>query len=378
MKKLLATAAVCGLVVASAPAYAGIDLDIGGYMKGYLGFTDQDNDTAVAGEARELDIIRNTEIHFTGETTLDNGLTVGLHAEIEADGNNQETTTFEESYAYFSSAWGRVNFGAEDGASYLLQVAAPSADSNVDGIRQLINPVNYTATAGTGLAIAGGYDYEQNLTGYDDKITYLSPIVNGFQLGLSYTPDVDDASDSAAENEDDVNNALGSAYETSVRYEGSFENVGFTVGAGYTLIELENDTDAINNEDDRQAWNVGLDLDIGPFGIGAAYTEDNFADNVSNSTDDEEETYVVGVDYTTGPFKLGASYLNQDNSGDVAGSTGAGIETERYTGGVVYTYGPGMTFRGSVSYIEHSNVAGLTTGTSVEATSVLLGTNIKF
>ena len=48
----------------------------------------------------------------------------------------------EESYAYFSGAWGRVNFGKEDGANYLLQVATPSADENFDGLRQYINPQN--------------------------------------------------------------------------------------------------------------------------------------------------------------------------------------------------------------------------------------------
>jgi outer membrane protein OmpU len=77
---------------------------------------------------------------------------------------------------------------------------------------------------------------------------------------------------------------------------------------------------------------------------------------------------------------LGASYLTQDGTLGVAGNTGTdGIETERYTGGVVYTYGPGMTFRGSISHVEHDNVADLTgNNDSIDATSVLLGTQINF
>lgn len=384
MKKLLATAAVCGLVVASAPAHADIDLSTGGFMKGYLALTDQDDDSGVAGDARELNILRATELHFTGETTLDNGLTVGFHTEAQAD--NGDAFAIEESYAYFSSGWGRVNFGAEDGAAYLLQVAAPSADSNVDGIRTYINPVNYTA-AGAGSDLftqasvntGAGFDYDQDQTAFADKITYLSPILNGFQVGLSYVPDAADVSDESARDEDDVNNLFGAAYEAAVRYEGSFDNVGFIVGAGYTHIDLEADTDAINNEDDRTAWNVGLDLDIGPFGVGAVYTEDNYADAAAGSQDDEE-TFIVGVDYTTGPFKLGASYYDQENTLGLAGLGGAGngVDTQRYVGGVTYTYGPGMSFRGSVSYIEHENVAGLTTGSEIEATSFLVGTDIKF
>ena len=133
MKKLLLSSAAVAMGLAfAAPAQAqGVTLDLGGHMKGYVGYVDQD--TNAGTENRELDIFRETEIHFTGETTLDNGLTVGFHAEADADG--ADGFNLDESYAYFSGSWGRVNFGEEDGAAYLLQVAAPSADSNIDGLR---------------------------------------------------------------------------------------------------------------------------------------------------------------------------------------------------------------------------------------------------
>ena len=144
--------------------------------------------------------------------------------------------------------------------------------------------------------------------------------------------------------------------------------------------------------DDRTSWNVGLDLDIGPFGIGAMYMEDDYVEiasavtaGVATDTLSEEETWVVGVDYTTGPFKLGASYMDVENTSGIAGfsatSTAAGIDSQRYTGGVTYTYGPGMTFRGSISHVEHENVrleAASTAATDVEATTFTLGTQINF
>ena len=390
MKKLLATAAVCGLMMAAAPANAEVDLGIGGFFKGYGAYVDQDDDSTVAGEARDVDMIRHTEVHFSGETTLDNGLTVGIHIETEADGD--DAFDVEESYAYFSGGWGRVNAGAEDGAQYLLQVEAPSADSNVDGLRQYVQPVNYTAAvAGAATLddsiIASGLDYEANATGYADKLTYLSPVFSGFQLGMSYTPDTVDnggnGNDFEGVRTDDVANAFGAAYEGGVRYEGQMDNVGITLGAGYTQIDLEQNTNTAGNpSDDRSVWNVGADLNIGPVGIGASYSQDDYGDvrNAGNTDDREsEDTLVVGVDYTVGAFKLGASYLNQEGTLNVAGASGNdGVETDRYTGGVVYTYGPGMTFRGSVSYVEHDNVAGLTSGTELDATSVLLGTQINF
>src|ERR1035437_7162153 len=144
MKKLLmcSAAVALGLAVAAPAKADGIELDLAGHFKGYVTWINQD--TEVGTSERHLDILRETEIHFTGETTLDNGLTVGVHHEADIDsqynGNgNADFFATEESYAYFSGAWGRVNFGKEDGANYLLQAAAPSADENYDGLRQYIN-----------------------------------------------------------------------------------------------------------------------------------------------------------------------------------------------------------------------------------------------
>ena len=381
MKKLLTSAAVCGLVLAASPAHAQVSLDIGGYFKGYGFYTDQDDNSAA--EDREFDIIRNTEVHLTGETTLDNGLTVGIHFEMEADASGPDDSfDVQESYAYFSGGWGRVNFGAEDGAAYLLQVSAPSADSNIDGIRQYVNPVNYNVLTGGIITVGavnglGGIDYDQDPTGYSDKLTYLSPILNGFQFGLSYTPDIGDASDEDSQNLDDVADSQGEAYEAAVRYEGMFSNVGVTLGAGYSHVELEEENAVLalgDFTDDQTAWNVGADFDIGPFGLGVSYSEDDSGEiaDGAGGTFGEEEVLVVGVDYTTGPFKLGASYYDSELD---LGTGARELETDRYTGGVVYTYGPGMTFRGSISYIEHENVGALG---DLEATSILLGTQINF
>ncbi len=398
MKKLLlSSAAVCGLAMAATPAFAQVELDVGGYFKGYGAYVDQDESADInagvagvqTGEVNDFDMIRDTEIHFTGETTLDNGLTVGAHFEFDADGGDGMAT--DESYAYFTGNWGRVNIGDEDGATYLLQVAAPSADENIDGIRQFVQPVNYgrevnaaTLTAlGLGTTPAISFDYDHDITGKSSKITYMTPIFNGFQAGASFTPDTDGfADDLEGIGFDDVDDTFGRTYEASARYEGQFDMLGFILGAGYSHAELENSVvpfAASNPTDDRNAWNVGLDLNIGAFGIGAAYMEDDMGElaqvaAVSPATNDEEETFVLGVDYTTGPFKLGASYFNQENT---AGA--AGLESDRYSGGVTYTYGPGMTFRGSVGYIEHeAETAIFGADDETEATYVLLGTQINF
>ena len=374
MKKLLiGTAAVALGLSLAAPAKAeGVKLDVAGHFKGYAVWNDQD--TTAGTDVRELDILRETEIHFTGETTLDNGLTVGAHVETDLDqsstdssGDTSQGIDTDEAYAYFSGAWGRVNFGEEDGAAYLLQVAAPSADSNVDGIRSYVNPVAMDQL-GVGFATGGvEVDYDQEISAKESKVTYITPVFSGFQAGLSYTPEVDstvqDTNGPSLDNQDDN---YGDVIDVALRYEGMFEEVGFAFGFGYTAADLE--ANGGTATDDRKAWNAGLDLDFGPIGAGIVYKEDDREDLGAAAND--EEIWVLGVDYTTGPYKLGASYFNADNFNGVADD-----EVERYAAGVTYTYGPGMTFRGSLNFLEAED--GSTTA-DADATTLLLGTQINF
>ncbi|GEM_PF-308707 len=478
MKKLLlgtAAVALAATFVAS-PANAQVKLDVGGYAKLYGTWLDQDEigddpDTAAVNESvdiRALDFARDTEIHFTGETTLDNGLTVGFHTETHADASDAagggNTFNVEESYAYFSGAWGRVNFGAEDGATYLLQVAAPSADTNYDGLRQWVNPIrpgsltnpgayaagatpqdNVTLTdifgggAGSAFGAAGGggivtdngafggtandvrfgpnagvigalgarLDYDHAVSGYENKLTYMTPVFNGFQGGVSWTPELGSLVGTGivgpGNNFDDTIGDYGTVWEVAARYEGQWDQLGVAIGGGWSHAELEQavavtvaapcanslfftdvdgggaaDCDAgegFGNRDDREAWNVGVDLDWRAFGLGAGYTED---DNGVSGDALETETWFIGGDYTTGPFKIGVSYLNQDQA-----FASAEVEQDRWTGGVIYTYGPGMTFRGSVSFTDYEEDIGTRTATTgasgdADATSLLLGTQIDF
>lgn len=406
MKKLLLTSAVVGGLVAAAasPAMAEVQLGLGGHMKGYIVYNHQDE--AAGADTKDFDILRETEIHFTGETTLDNGLTVGYHAETFAD--EGQSLGVNESYAYFAGNWGRVNFGGEDGAAFLLQVAAPAADSNIDGIRQYINPVNISTLGGaapggvltartaallgrhatpngqtTTLTTGGGavdfanggkLDYAQDVTGDADKVTYITPVFYGFQAGVSYTPSVSLASRTYGVSADSTafgGPAFDNAIEGAVRYEGQFQAARITLGAGYLHADDNSGAALLGGvaaTDDRQAWNAGANVGYGPFNLGGAYKHDNNGLAGDNAT----KTWVVGADYTTGPFVIGASYFDQKD--EFAGTSD--LTSKREAVGVGYTYGPGMSFRGSVQHVKFDNVTAA--GTDSDATSVLLGTQIGF
>ena len=365
MKKVLLTGAAL-VAMATSPAMAeGLDLDLAGHFKGYGVYND--NDEAAGVDLNDTAIRKETEIHFTGETTLDSGLTVGIHTEFNVDRSSGTDNLYtggngltEEAYMYLSGGWGRINLGEEDGAAYLLQVAAPSADSNIDGLRQYITTYNATGTAGAVNTVID-YDHVSPGSNYNNKLTYMTPVFNGFQMGASYIPSISDDGNGVAAI-DDTNQAgdYEDGYEVAARYEGAFEGVGMAFGAGWGQYNAETNAGAVS--DDAETWNAGLDLDFAGFGLGVAYLEQS---TESAGTDTDVDTLVVGTDYQLGAYKLGASWLNQDSD-----AAGAG-EVDRYTGGVSYAYGPGMSFRGSVSYIDGDD-------TAADSTQVLLGTQVNF
>jgi predicted porin len=364
MKKILmSTAAIAGLAfVVAAPARAdepALQLGLGGYISSYAVYTDQDEAAGV--ELRNFDLRKDTEVHLNGEVALDNGITAGAHMELLNDRFDDGTT--EESYLYLSSSWGRINMGEEDGIAYLLQVGAPSADDKIDGIRPDIG----TFTAANG----GTLDYAHDDFGYTNKLTYITPVFNGFQAGVSYTPspsegDLDALAASAVANT--VGADLENAWEVAARYEGSFDAIDLALGAGYSHASQEVEA---ATEDDLETWNVGANIGWGAFGLGAAYLTTNNATG-GTAADNDSDTWVAGADYTTGPYKLGLSYLNMQNE-NAANDT----EVDRWTAGVIYEWGPGMTFRGAVQWQDAENIGGVATADG-DGTQVTLGTQLEF
>jgi predicted porin len=415
MKKvLLAGTAIVGAAFVASPAHAdGLKLDLGGYFRGYAVYAE--NDEPAGTSLQKFDFKKDTEVSFGGETTTDSGLTVGVHSELKMGGTDNTVNSIatgapvtaafatapgiaysgmnasasnsqtDEAYAYFSGGWGRVNFGQEDGAAYLLQVAAPSADSNVDGLR-----VSVQSFDGALWITAGGSRTKIQLDtlGYDnadfrqvDRITYLTPKFNGFQAGLSYAPKAVTAgwNFSSASALSDLGSATSADYENlwelSARWDGEFQGFGISLGGGYADAgtQKDNTTATAMGSDDMQTWNGGLNVAFQGFSLGVAYKNTN----TSVKTSGDVITWVVGGGWDNGPYHVGASWLNQniDNNAWGLGLTD-NVKLNRYTVGGGYTFGPGMTFRGAVAMLDVNN------GTDAKAEpnqyQVTVGTDINF
>jgi len=425
MKKLLlVSTAIAGVALLSAPASAAVKLDLGGYFRGYGVYADNDETVST----RKYDLRRDTEVHVSGETTLDNGLTVGFHTEQALGG----ATMTDEAYAYFSGGWGRVNVGSEDGAAYLLQVAAPSADSNVDGLRNYIQAMNPTSDT-VGIFAAGAlglpsstqvdYDLVSDATGAHntDRLTYLTPKFSGFQAGVSYATETGQnavGNNLQPMNTDEDDGDYEHVWDLAARWDGEFQGFGIGAGAGwgrsalehYTLVALGASPVAAGSvvtNDDITQWDAGLNVSYMGFSLGGAYlradsgqsgvidTGGGVVSDARVQMDTDKITWVAGLGYDNGPYHLGGSYLRtkfeRDGAGDTTlaqgGYSAVDAHITRYTVGGGYTFGPGMTFRGAVAWGEYQNETANATGASSgsfdtasqnDFKQVTLGTDIQF
>src|SRR5690349_3606138 len=137
MKKLLlgSTAlAVGGLVAAPAMAADPIKMGVGGYYQFYALAGSMEGTYATNGTSAQfkgIQFIQEGEIHFIGQTKLDNGTSVGVRVELE--GWNPPTNSLgqnrqiDEAYLFAFGDWGRVEFGSKDDAAYIMYYGAPSA-----------------------------------------------------------------------------------------------------------------------------------------------------------------------------------------------------------------------------------------------------------
>lgn len=425
MKKiLLAGTAIVGAAVLASPAQADLKIDLGGHFRGYAVFNDQD-ETSVAGpgtpgdELRNFEFKRDMEVHFSGETTTDSGLTVGVHAELDLGNESQngaavvgnpaqngtgtyspflgtfnDASNLDEAYIYFSGGWGRVNFGSEDGAAYLLQVAAPSADSNVDGMRVYVQALNADVwddgVANNSILGTNGLDFNVRL-GYDnaffrdtDRLTYLTPKWNGFQAGVSYAPEagqgnVDGAFEGASLSDNSTD--FEDLWEVAARWDGEFEGFGISAGVGYANASPTGAPGAnAFASDDFQSWDAGLNVSFNDFSVGAAYLNAETGVQDTGANNSEIETWTIGAAWDNGPYHLGATWYNTEIGGNVyglgIGAAGTEIEIDRWTVGGGYTYGPGMTFRGSVGFGDVDSITGGAADT--DFLQVAIGTDVNF
>jgi predicted porin len=364
-----------GFVAAPALAEDGIHLTVGGYFKeAFMAVADdndiRDSDESLTGTLQDPGFDRNTdgffndaEVDFTGTTTLDNGLEVGAHIEVEGETQGH---MIDEAYVWFAGGFGEVRIGSDDEALHKACVIPPGGSSNFSAF----SPNQWGANTGGVMSFIGGIEDNSICRGVDDntdaqKIIYTSPVFAGFQLTASYTPNGGDEGhdDGVGPHVGMPGNSLGeSRHNTSVAinygYDGSNWGLRSSLGASFEGHVEQGQTPGQSFRQDRQDfYQAGISVYFGNFavGIGGEYFHDLLDANAADIEIIDADSWVAGIgaSYSYDAWIFGLQYAHRENDSDVE-IEGLGVDADAKLDRVVvtttYLLGPGMNLDAELGY----------------------------
>ncbi|WP_417827388.1 porin [Thalassospira sp.] len=336
MKKILfASSALVAIAAAgSAQASEPIKLSVGGFMNQWIGVADEDN---TGSDGRNNAFQSNTEIHFKGSTTLDNGIEVGAVVELEGETSSDQ---IDEQYLYVNGNFGRLEVGKNDSAADSMQIVAPA-----------VGPVG--VNDGDLSLWVDSYLIDTSTTSGDqNRATYYTPNLNGFRLGVSFADDsgrngsfdttVDGSSIGGYHS--DTSGDGDNIVSVGAEYTGDFDGVSFGVSA------------IGENRGEGNVYGGGFNVGVANFTFGGSYshTEDDYgiSDRGTPAVSDTDQ-FDIGVSYAMDAAAVSLTYGYADyGNADTDGSlTGAG-ELNTVDLGLAYTLGAGVAWKSSIFWFD--------------------------
>jgi len=351
MKRLLigSTAIVCaGMLMASGAVQAKkakrISLSLSGYSEAWLGYAHDGNEDATgAGDRTNFDIQIDSEIRFKGKTTLDNGIKIGVAFEASTD--TGDNFSVDETMIYLSGSFGRVNLGAEDGASDRMQFGADKVGEigyNSSGIGKWVaTPDGHAATTAHALDLG---------TGDIIKITYFTPRIEGLQVGVSYAPEESSSANLRELKTGQDNDVV----YLGVNYVKKLGGANVALAFGY----MTKDTQQGNLRPNEDGFSLGARIKTGGFTVGAAYLEEN-NEQLAGTDDDSFQTWDIAVNYKTGKNTIGIGYLHSEAPGSK--SVTGDDETDLYAVEYARSIGPGVSLKASLAKVDYEGENAVTT-----------------
>jgi outer membrane protein OmpU len=393
-----------GLTAGEATAASGLKLGITGFYRNAIGgsfgnsptssFVGPSGTTFGLGnfDRQAVSMRQEIRINFTGQTTLDNGITVGVLVGLngESVAKSGSTTQVNRAYADFSGKFGLIRVGEANGAlttdcvvdpgnvTSNFGVNSPNESFSDVGYAQARNPttgfVNVSNSPGGyfstfGVAPMGSIGTCYGIEGKGNKIQYYSPSFGGLTFGVSFTPTggsrragggLSYGTDVTAPGPGNAGNNI---LSVGVDYVHDFGGWNLTAGGGGEWAFTQY-TPAGGNTNNKPSWyQAGLQVGFGHFAIGASgayyvnYQHAGYASTTASSSDDG---WVVsgGGSYTIDAWSFGlqgeyGSY--QQSASKILGTSAPGVsaDNEKMWGisfNTAYALGPGISLEGQVAY----------------------------
>ncbi len=401
-KVLLGCTAVVAVGMIAAPhavrAEEKIKLGLGGYMEQWVGYTNQDD--VVGTDTNGLGQVSDTEVFFTGSTTLDNGLKIGVNIQLEGNTSGDQ---IDESYLTIGGDWGTIYLGDENSAQYKMQYMAPDRGigANSGDATAWASFSGVGGTTGMFRGAFGSTGVEAARANDVFRISYFSPRFSGFQFGASYSPAAQEDGGGSFDRDAGIHDG----FSFGANFVESFNGVDVAVSGGYgrwesasgtaaTAQTAGNITDraallaagmtwafinaaapndavaATGSPDEPEAWNVGLNVGFSGFTIGGSY-----AHSEADGTVGDMDGFDVGVAYDTGPWGVSLIWFHGERDG---GGAVLAAEQDTIMGSVAYAMGPGIKFVGTVGHTSIDDESAGGAGQDNSATYVVVGPKLSF
>ena len=313
-----------------------ISISVGG--NSHWGIAIVDNE-ANSDASDDVALSNDVELRFAGSTVLDSGIEVGVRIEIEGEESSDQG---DETYMYLEGSFGTIRVGNDDPASYQMGTAAPYATwfygiNTPYWVGSFSGPVN--SNWHSTFASAGQSD--------GASVMYFSPVINGFQFGLSYAPEAGSEARSGTASRSKGNDVVA----VGARYDGAFGDAGVTVASGYASRDVPEvmaaaavapspgdvGSAAVDAAPGRTVtdWSAGVVVSMSGVSVGGSYRS---TDNDDGS--DEVEQYDVGISYGEGPWTVSINY------GEMTQGSATDNGYARLLGN--YNLGPGINLAGAI------------------------------
>jgi hypothetical protein len=384
MKKLLigTTALVsimAGAAFADTPA-AGPNVKVGGVVEFQYGSRHQKQQyklpTSTANQ-KSMKFNNDARVFVKADAMADAGFKYGAVATLATTAQSRmdkDSNDMENTYVFLETNLGRLEAGSNYGAARTTRVDASSFARASGGIGgDWMNFVNLTAPTGdtsyylTSPGLLGDANYN-NAKESTRKVTFYTPRMSGFQVGLSYTPDTVNTGDG-------LNNSA--LYPRQVKnqmsgglsYSNQFDQVAINLSA---VGEMGTGTKTAleTTKHNLKGWEVGGSASVAGFTAGGSWGTSNKKFNTAPAlaaNNKNVKYWDAGVSYVNGPVGVSLGYFNSNYQNNKAKVWSLGLD---------YQLAPGM-----LPYVEATSFdlrSNNTTLTKNRGNVYLVGTQLRF
>ena len=351
MKKiLLASVGVFAASAFTAQAAEPVKLSISGDMIQYLGYADNDLDGYT-----NVDQQGDANIIFSGETRLDNGLTVGVVVDMNATQGEDSASAganknVKYAYGYLAGKYGKISLGQQQNVAALIHHSAPAfglGAQDGDWMNWVVNSENR--------AVQTTYVDDDKAA---DKINIFTPVWNGLQAGFSYVPDTNIANTGETSMAEKYTThagqdaSSGDLYAFGATYDNEFSNgVGLGVDVSYIIGNLAGP--AVGNQEIKfSAIQTGANVTYAGFTVGGSYLN-RAADGGYRGQVQAGDSWDVGVAYEAEPWGVSLSYFGSKSRAFVSGINANEDEAQAISLAGKYNVGPGVELNGTIARVDY-------------------------